>query len=126
MKPDRKKPSVARLVERFQLRQRVACQLVGRGRTGYRYKAKPKHDRAPRERLKALAAQHTRYGYLLLHGLLKVEDLVFNKKHTYRLYTEEGLQERSKRRRRYSAAFADGLCLRPAEQWPPLPRIERC
>ena len=40
------------------------------------------------------AAQQSAYGYLLLHGILKAEGLVVNKKHTYRLYTEEGLQGR--------------------------------
>ena len=53
-----------------------------------------------RERLKELAAQYSRYGYLMLHGLLKAEGLVVNKKHTYRLYTEEGLQVRTKMRKK--------------------------
>jgi len=87
-------------VEHFQLSERVACQLVGLSRTGYHYKAKPKNDQALRERLKTQAAQHSRYGYLLLHGLLKAEGLVINKKRTYRLYTEEGLQVRTKKRKK--------------------------
>ena len=100
VKPGRKKPIVTRLVEHFQLSERAACQLVGLSRTGYRYKATPKNDRALRARLKTLAAQHSRYGYLLLHGLLKAEGLVVNKKRTYRLYTEEGLQVRTKKRKK--------------------------
>ena len=92
VKPDRKRPIVARLVEHFQLSEPAACQQVGLSRTGYRYKAKPKDDRALRARLKTLAAQHSRYGYLLLHGLLKAEGLVVDKKRIYRAYTEEGLQ----------------------------------
>ena len=82
---------MARLVEHFHLSERKACHLVGLSRTGYRYQAKPKQDQALRERMKTLAAEHSRYGYLLLHGLLKAEGLVVNKKRTYRLYTEEGL-----------------------------------
>lgn len=50
--------------------------------------------------LKALAARYPRYGYLMLHGLLKAQALVVNKKHTYRLYTEEGLQVRTKKRKK--------------------------
>ena len=100
VKPDRKKPIVARLVEHFQLSERAACHLVGLSRTAYRYKAKSKNDQALRERLKTLAAQHSRYGYLLLHGLLKAEGLVVNKKRTYRLSTEEGLQVRTKKRKK--------------------------
>ncbi|MCF1439218.1 MAG: IS3 family transposase [Shewanella sp.] len=100
VKPARRKPIVARLVEHFQLSERMACTLVGLSRTAYRYKAKPKRDHALRERLKTLAAQHSRYGYLLLHGLLKAEGLVVNKKRTYRLYTEERLQVRTKKRKK--------------------------
>ena len=42
----------------------------------------------------------TAYRYLLLHGILKAEGLVVNKKHTYRLCTEEGLQVRTKKRKK--------------------------
>jgi len=100
VKPASKKAIVARLVEHHQLGERSACQLVGLSRTGYRDQAKPKGDQALRERLKALAAEHSRYGYLMLHALLKAERLVVNKKRTYRLYTEEGLQGRTKKRKR--------------------------
>lgn len=91
---------MARLVEHFHLSERKACHLVGLSRTGYRYQAKPRKDEALRARLKVLAAEHTRYGYLLLHGLLKAESLVINKKHTYRLYREERLQVRTKERKK--------------------------
>jgi putative transposase len=50
--------------------------------------------------LKTLAAEHTLYGYLLLHGLLKAEGLVINKKRTYRLYTEEALQIRTNKHKK--------------------------
>ena len=50
--------------------------------------------------MKALAVEQSAYGYLLLHGILKNEGLVVNKKHTYRLYTEEGLQVRTKKRKK--------------------------
>jgi putative transposase len=36
----------------------------------------------------------------MLHGLLKGEGLVVNKKRTYRLYTEQGLQVRTKKRKK--------------------------
>ncbi len=52
-------------------------------------------------RLKSLAEQYPRYGYPTLHGLLKAEGLVQNRKRTYRLYREEGLQVRTKRRKKF-------------------------
>ena len=40
----------------------------------------------PARRLQALATSYPRYGYLLLHALLRQEGLVINRKRTYRLY----------------------------------------
>lgn len=80
--------------------ERHACRVVGLSRTGFRYRAKPAADDATRKRLRELATTYPRYGYLMLHSLLKHEDLVVNKKHTYRLYTEEGLQVRTKKRKK--------------------------
>lgn len=74
--------------------------LAGISRTAYRYRRKVKPDNTAREQLKSLAARYPRYGYLMLHGLLKAQGLVVNKKHTYRLYTEEGLQVRTKKRKK--------------------------
>jgi len=53
-----------------------------------------------RQRLKALATEYPRYGYTLLHGMLAAEKLVVNPKRTYRIYREEKLQVRTKRRKR--------------------------
>ena len=52
--------------------------------------------------LKELAREYLRYGYRSLHGLLSSEGLVVNRKHTYRLYREEGLQVRRQRRKKLS------------------------
>ena len=80
--------------------ERTACQLVGLSRSGYRYHAKPRDDDALQRRLSELATQYPRYGYLMLHSLLKQEGLVVNKKRTYRLYTAMGLQVRTKKRKK--------------------------
>ena len=65
--------------------ERRSCQLVGLSRSGFRYQVKVKDEQRLRLRLKELASQYPRYGYLLLHNLLKAEGLVINKKRTYRL-----------------------------------------
>lgn len=82
------------------LSERTACQLAGLSRSGYRYQAKPKDEKALQQRLNELATQYPRYGYLMLHSLLKAEGLVINKKRTYRLYTALGLQVRTKKRKK--------------------------
>lgn len=100
MKPAGKKQAVSHMVAQFQLIERSACKLVGLSRTGYRYQLAHKNDGVLRDRLKVLAAEYSRYRYLMLHGLLKGEGLVINKKRTYCLYTEEGLQVRTKKRKK--------------------------
>ena len=100
MKPARKKQVIVHLKEAFKLSERRACYLVGLSRTACRYQTRTRSDDGLRSRLKALATQYPRYGYLLLHNLLKGEGLVKNKKHTYRLYKEENLQLRTKKRKK--------------------------
>ena len=100
VRPASKKQVVAHMKEMYQLSERKACDLVGLSRTGCRYLSKPKNDEPLRARLKELATQYPRYGYLMLHWLLKKEELVINKKRTYRVYTEEGLQVRTKKRKK--------------------------
>ena len=46
------------------------------------------------------AEQFPRYGYPTLHSMLRLEGLVVNAKRTYRVYREEGLQVRTKRRKK--------------------------
>ena len=46
------------------------------------YRCRGHGDEALRIRLEALASQYPRYGYLLLHGILKREKLVINAKRT--------------------------------------------
>ena len=80
--------------------ERRACRLVGFGRSAAWYRLQGREDSALRNRLKALAERYPRYGYPTLHDLLKTEGLVTNPKRTYRIYREEGLQVRTKRRRK--------------------------
>ena len=100
VKPADRKPIAIHLIESHQFSERKACDLAGISRTGFRYKSKAVNDNSLRLRLKQLASDYPRYGYLLLHNLLKQEGLVINKKRTYRLYTEEKLQVRTKKRKK--------------------------
>jgi len=100
VKPADRKPITEHLIKIHQLSERKACDLTGVSRTGFRYQPQVANDEPLRRRLKSLASQYPRYGYLLLHNLLKQEGLVINKKHTYRLYTEENLQVRTKKRKK--------------------------
>ena len=94
------KRALVKHLRSFTLSERRSCLLAGLSRYAYRYQAKAKHDNDLRNRLLAMAAQYPRYGYLMLHNLLKAEGLVVNRKRTYRLYTEENLQVRTKKRKK--------------------------
>jgi putative transposase len=80
--------------------ERRACAVAGLSRSVNRYRSRRCSEEPLRAQLRGLAAQYPRYGYLLLHGLLKSAGQVVNRKRTYRLYVAEGLQVKRRRRKR--------------------------
>ena len=84
-----------------------------------RYEAKANHEDRLVSRLKELAVEYPRYGYKLLHPMLKKEGLVINKKRTYRIYTQERLQVRRRRRRKLprQRRFQLLRATRPNQRW---------
>lgn len=101
VKPAGRKRIAVYLIQHHKFSERRACRLAQVSRTALRHQPKrPLQDKALRERLKAYATQYSRYGYLMLHELLKRDGLVVNRKRTYRIYTEESLQVRTKKRKK--------------------------
>jgi len=98
-----KRLAVSRIRERLGLSERKACLLVNLSTSVYRYQPKPGNDEQLRKRLRELAEQRKRFGSPRLHILLKREGLVVNHKKTERLYREEGLALRKKRKRKGAA-----------------------
>lgn len=92
---------VVYLQARYTISQRRACGLASISRKAMRYRSvRAELDQPLVQRLKELAERYPRYGYLMLHALLKAESLVINRKRTYRLYRQQGLQVRMKRRKK--------------------------
>jgi putative transposase len=91
------------VIESLGLSERKACGLVNISTSVYRYQTKPNNDEILRKRLRELAEQRKRFGSPRLHILLKREGLVVNHKKTERLYREEGLVLRRKRKRKGAA-----------------------
>ena len=87
-------------MEQFQLSQRRACKLVGLQPCIFRYQNRRDPDTVIRERLKQLAQQHPRWGYRFLALRLRQEGHRINHKRVLRLYREEGLKLRPKKRRK--------------------------
>jgi putative transposase len=92
--------AVRAIQAKFQLSQRRACALVGLGRSTCRYRPRRQDWSALRDRLRALAGERRRFGYRRLYVLLRREGFLVNRKRIYRLYTQEGLTVRRRRRRR--------------------------
>lgn len=82
---------------------RHASSLVGLGRNTLRYKPMPDKDALLRARMKELAEQRRRFGCRRLHVLLKREELVVNPKRTERIYREENLSLRVRRRKKMAS-----------------------
>ena len=88
--PAARKQVACYMMDTHQFSERRACQLSGVSRTAFRYEPTAPQDAPLRARLIELAAKHKALGYPMLHGMLRSEGLVVNKKQTYRVYSEEG------------------------------------
>jgi putative transposase len=98
--PAARRNIVIHLKEVFQFSERQACVIVGLCRSSCRYQAKPNNDAEIRSRLRELAEQRRKFGSPRLHILLRREGRVINHKRTERLYKEEGLSLRLKKRKK--------------------------
>jgi putative transposase len=103
----------------FQVSERRACRLTGVARSSYRYRSVAADQTPLRLRLRDLAATRVRYGYRRLHILLRREGWRVNHKRVYRLYREEGLGIRVKRRKKLASAprVLPPPAQRPQERW---------
>lgn len=100
VKPAVRRKAVHHLVGLEMMSERRACGLIGISRSVSRYRSRRPSDEGLRSRLRVLAARYPRYGYLILHAMLRAEGLVINHKKTYRIYIEERLQVRVRKRKR--------------------------
>jgi putative transposase len=86
---------------RTKISERRACVLMGLSRTLLHYEpyAQLRNDQL-RVRIQQLAAERRRFGYRRIHALLRREGVNVNVKRVHRLYCDDGLQVRRRRRRR--------------------------
>jgi|TARA_B100001964_G_scaffold243026_1_gene319730 putative transposase len=120
VKPARKRQVVRYLQDGFRISERRACRLIQFSRTSHRYQSTRTDDPVLRGRLRELAAARPRFGYRRLCVLLRREGWLVNQKRVYRIYREEGLEVRTKKRRRKRASHIRLLlppAQRPNERW---------
>jgi putative transposase len=100
------------------LSERRACKLVGVDRASYRYEPRPDRNAELRAELVKLARQKPRYGYRRLHAVLERRGQRVNVKRVYRLYAEEGLAVRRRRRKRLLRDHvAEPRLIRANQEW---------
>ena len=98
--------------------ERRACRYLGVQRSLVRYRSCREPEAELRARLRQLAEQHPRWGSPRLTWLLRREGRVVNHKKVERLYREEGLTVRRRRRKRVSRPRVEMPVPRRAdEQW---------
>jgi putative transposase len=114
------------------------CRIVGFSRSAMWRPLQGRDDASLRSELKALAEKYPKYGCPTLHDMLRTDGHVENHKRTYRIYCEEGLQVRTKRRKKLfrprvpmvvpecaERALVCGFRVRSVGQRPPLSRVQR-
>ena len=85
--------------------ERRACRLSDIGRSSFRYERKPDRNVALRKRLKELAEKRRKFGCSRLLTLLRREGHLVNHKRLERLYREEGLSLRRRKRKKRVASL---------------------
>jgi len=110
---------VHHIVKCFGLSLRRASRLIGLSRNTLRHEPGPDKDEGLRKRMKEIAEQRRRFGCRRLHVLLKREGLVKNHKKTERIYREEKLSLKIRRRKKLASHGRIEIAKagRPNELW---------
>jgi putative transposase len=119
VKPAARRHAVGYMQQAFGLSERGACRALGVTRATHRYRSRRPPSTGLIAKLRKLAAERPRFGYRRLHILLRRQGVVVNHKRVYRLYREEGLAVRIKRRRRLAASprTVPPPPTRPRQRW---------
>ena len=101
MKPQARKAAADYARGEFAVSKRRACGLMTLAASSYYYRSREgREDRPSREALRRHAANRRRWGYRRLTVLLRRDGYADNHKRIHRLYREERLQVRQRRRRK--------------------------
>ena len=99
---------------------RKACRALSWPRSSHRYRSQAQDTRPLRRRMRELALARPRYGYRRIHILLLREGWKLNHKKVYRIYREERLALRIRRKKRKYASVVrvpPPKPERPDQQW---------
>jgi putative transposase len=99
--------------ERFKISVRRSCRLAKLRASVWYAKSRAADQSALRQRIRDIAKNRPRFGYLRVLVMLKREGWAVGKKRVYRLYRLEGLQLRMKVTRRKRIALLRGKVPKP-------------
>lgn len=99
--PDARRAIVKHWREKWKFSERQACKLARLPRNTNRYRKKPNENGALREHLQKLAVKYPRLGQGMLSMMLRNSGWKVNHKRVERLYREEKLALRRRKRRKF-------------------------
>jgi putative transposase len=94
--------------ERFKISVQRSCRLAQLARSVWYAKSRARDQNALCQRIRDIAMNRPRFGYLRVLVMLKREGWQVGKKRVYRLYRQQGLQLRMKIKRRKRIALLRG------------------
>ena len=101
------------MTDRFDVSERRACKVLKQPRATQRYAPIERDDEQPlTRRIIELASIFGRYGYRMIHGLLRMEGWWVNHKRVERIWRREGLKVPEKQPKRGRLWLNDGSCIR--------------
>ena len=106
--------------ERFEVSVRRSCRLALLQPSVWYQMSEARDQSALRQRIRDIAMDRPRFGYLRVLVMLKREGCVVGKKRVYRLYRLEGLQLRMNVRRRKRISLQRGrpaMATAPNQHW---------
>src|SRR5207248_8357381 len=84
--------------------ERRACRVAGIQRSTWQYKPQPDRNADLRERLRKFAEKRRRWGFRKAWNVMRRQGLLVNRKRIQRLWRQERLQVRPRKRRRGKGA----------------------
>ena len=90
MRPAAFRLAVGLVMKEFDLSLRRACRVLGFNRSSWHYQSRRVEPKGLVARLRALASKRPRWGYRMLHLMLRREGHAVNHKRVYSVYPAQG------------------------------------
>ncbi len=99
--PKAKREAAIRAVKKYSISSSRACRVLGLARSSFDYQEHPRDDSFVSNALQDLAAENKRFGHPRLFVLLRRDKgIIINHKRSERIYQENGLQIKNRKRKK--------------------------